>query len=378
MSFLFPSSTITLEAALRDATSTNVKARLRAVSALGDVEESTERHRAVAALTVALEDNHPGVRAEAVASLGQMGELAPVPALVSRLDDGDSSVRQQAAIALGNLRDRAGFAPLAEALRDGPADLRYQAATSLAEIDAVAAFDPLVTALSDRDSQVVAAAAVALGSLGDGRAAQHLVALLSHAEGDIRFEAAWALAELGDGRGRAELWTQLPGAAPAAAGPAMTARRRLEISSSGAGHPGRALEAIEAIAKLARLAAETDNSPAEDRRALAELLSSAGTPAEALIVAARHVLALLELEKDAPAATADADRQAAQQVLVAALAARKDPLRGLAVEQLAVVGGEWALAALDELAKSRRGRVFAEPIAEARAAIATRSPHVDR
>lgn len=386
MSFLFPSSTITLEAALRDATSTSVKARLRAVSALGDVEEATERHRAVAALTVALDDDHPGVRAEAVASLGQMGELAPVPALVSRLDDGDSSVRQQAAIALGTLRDRAGFAPLAEALRDGPADLRYQAATSIAEIDAVAAFEPLVAALSDRDPQVVAAAAVALGSLGDGRAAQHLLALLSHAERDIRFEAAWALAELGDGRGRAELWAQLPGgAAPASAsastsaGPAMTARRRLEISSSGAGHPGRSLEAIEAIAKLARLAAETGNSPTEERRALAALLTSAGTAAEALIVAARHVLALLELEpkpEDAPAA--ESDRQAAQQVLVAALAARKDPLRGLAIEQLAVVGGEWALAALDELAKSRRGRLLAEPIAEARAAIAARSPHVDR
>jgi HEAT repeat protein len=376
LSFLFPSSTITLEAALRDASSTNVKARLRAVTALGDVDELTERRRAVAALTVALDDDHPGVRAEAVASLGQMGELAPVPALIARLDDGDSGVRQQAAIALGGLRDRAGFAPLAEALRAGPADLRYQAASSLAEIDAVAAYEPLVAALGDRDSQVVGAAAVALGSLGEGRAAAHLVPLLTHAERDIRFEAAWALAELGDARGRAELWAQLGGPASSSS-PAMTARRRLEISSAGGGHPGRALEALESIAKLARLAAETGAKVTEERRALARLLTSAGAPAEALIVAARHVLSLLELEAESDPSSA-ADRQAAQQVLLAALSARKDPLRGLAVEQLAAVGGEWALPALEELAQSRRGRLLAEPLAETRTAIAARSAHVDR
>jgi hypothetical protein len=59
-------------------------------------------------------------------------------------------------------------------------------------------------------------------------------------------------------------------------------------------------------------------------------------------------------------------------VLVAALAARKDHVRGLAVEQLLVVGGPWALPALDKLAASRRGRLLAEPIAEARLAIAAR------
>lgn len=393
MSFLFPSSTITLEAALRDVTSTNVKARLRAVTALGDLEDATERRRAVAALTVALEDDHPGVRAEASASLGQMGELAPVPALIARLADGDSQVRQQAAIALGTVRDRAGFAPLLEALRDGPADLRYQAVTSLAEIDAVAAYEPLVEALGDRDPQVVSSAAVALGSLGDGRAVQHLLPLLGRAEPDVRFEAAWALSELGDGRGRAELIAQLPGAeaaneasaeeepgAPAGAEASAPARRpRAEPVSTA--HPGRALEAVAALARLGTTA---------DRRALARFLGSRSAPPEAIIVAARHVLALLEAEGAEPAgpaaaaaaagaaadrATADraaADRAAARRVLVAALAARKDHLRGLAVEQLVQVGGPWALEALDKLATSRRGRLFAEQIAEARIAIAAR------
>ncbi len=371
MSFLFPSSSITLEAALRDAASSNLKARLRAVTALGDVEDVTERRRVVPVLVAALDDDSAAVRAEATASLGLMGEIAPVAAIVTRLSDGDPGVRQQAAIALGTLGDRAGFAPLLEALRDGPAELRYQAVNSLVEIDPVAAYEPLVAALGDRDAQVVSAAAVALGAVGDGRAVQHLVPLLSRSEADLRFEAAWALAELGDGRGRGELLAALPGAAsaaPPAAG--MTPRRRLEVASS-VGHPARALEAVESLARLARAGGDV-----EDRRALAQLLTSSRAPAEAIVVAARHVLALLDGDEGrAPAsdAQAEADRLAAQQVLVAALSARKDPLRGLAVEQLVAVGGAWALPALESLAGSRRGRSLAEPLDEARAAIAARA-----
>jgi HEAT repeat protein len=374
LSFLFPSSTITLEAALRDATSTSVKARLRAVSALGDLEHEdvTGRRRAVAALTLALEDDQSSIRAEAAAALGGLGELAPVAALIARLGDGESQVRQQAAIALGTLRDRAGFAPLLESLRDGPADLRYQAVSSLAEIDAVAAYQPLVDALADRDPQVISAAAVALSSLGDGRAVQHLLPLLTRPEEDLRFEAAWALAELGDGRGRAELLAQLPGShvaiAPADEG---GKRRRPELPSTA--HPGRSIEAVEAVARLGRLAPAGSD---EDRRALARFVASpmaAAAPPEAVIIAARHVLALVEAAPAPDGGDASVDRAAAQRVLLAALEARKDPLRGLAVEQLLVVGGPWASAALEKLAASRRGKLLAEPIAEAMAAIAARA-----
>jgi HEAT repeats/PBS lyase HEAT-like repeat len=362
VSFLFPSPTITLEAALRDAANTAARVRLRAVQALGDVEELAERRRAVAALAIAVEDQDAAVRAAAVSSLGQMGELAPIAALVARLDDGEPAVRQQAAIALGTVRDRAGFAPLLEALRNGPADLRFQAVTSLAEIDPVAAYEPLVEALADRDAQVVAAAAVALGSLGEGRAVLHLVALLGHAEAPVRFEAAWALAELGDARGSAELITQL--GVPTADPPepaAKDARRR--AAAPPAVHPGRAIEAVEALARL---------GSAEERRALYRYLGAASAPPEAVIVAARHVLELCAAGGPAAGASA-AERAAAERVLLAALTVRKDHLRGLAVEQLAVVGGAWAVPALEKLGASRRGRMFAEPIAEALAAIAARA-----
>ncbi|MBK7538581.1 MAG: HEAT repeat domain-containing protein [Myxococcales bacterium] len=338
--------------------------------ALGQVEDPTERRRAVPALTLALTDDDAAVRAEAAAGLGQMGELAPVPALLARLSDGDSGVRQYAAIALGTLRERAAFAPLAEALREGPSELRYQAVTSLAEIDPVAAYEPVLAALGDRDPQVVAAAAVALGTLGDGRAVAALLPLLTHADAAVRFEVAWALAQLGDGRGRPELNAALGlGAKP----------RALATDP----HPGRALEAVEALARL---------GSAEDLRALGQVVRLAAAPAEARIMAARHVLAWPTTGADqasradhasqpsqaSPASLAaaradDADRSSAETYLLAALGVRQAPVRGLAVEQLSAVGGPWALPALQALGKSRRGRALAEPIADALAAIAART-----
>lgn len=343
VSFLFPSSTITLDAALRDAVSGNSRARLRAVVALGQVEEPTERRRAALALADALTDDDPAVRAEAAAGLGQMGDLAPVSALVARLADGDAAVRQHAVIALGSLRERAAFAPLVEALREGPPEVRFQAVTSLAEIDPVAAYEPVAAALADRDPQVVAAAAIALGVLGDGRAVAALAPLCAHPQPAVRFEVAWALAQLGDARGRDEL---------AAA---------LGLGAAGAGaeaHPGRALEAVESLARL---------GTAEDARLLVEVVRSLRAQPEARIVAARHALTLVG---EAPERAAE--RELCRAHLLAQLASRKDPLRGLAVEQLVAVGGAWAEPALAALAASRRGRALAEPLAEALAAISAR------
>src|SRR4051794_19629575 len=74
VSFLFPSSTITLDAALRDLAQGSPKARTAAAHALGDVSEPTEKRRAVDALLRALDDDRPEVRGEACASLGELGD----------------------------------------------------------------------------------------------------------------------------------------------------------------------------------------------------------------------------------------------------------------------------------------------------------------
>jgi HEAT repeat protein len=330
VSFLFPSSTITLDAALRDLAQGSPKARTAAAHALGDVEEPTEKRRAVEALLRALDDDRPEVRAEACASLGELGDASALVLLVRRLDDGVAAVRQNAAIALGSLRQPDGFAPLAAALREGPADLRFQAATSLAEIDPARAFEPLVGALGDDDPQVVASAALSLGAIGEARAVPRLVRVLEHGAAATRFDAAYALAELGDPSGRAEL-------------------------AAGLGDAERAWDAVTALARLAS---------ADDAELLGRALVNQRTPPEATVLAAG---ALLRIAPDG------AHRDAARRVLLAALTARKVHVRGIAVEQLGETGGAWATAPLEKLARSGKGSELLDSIATALRAIAGRT-----
>ena len=323
VSFLFPSSTITLEAALRDLASGSTKARVLAAHALGDLDDPTSRRRAAEALQRALEDDRPEVRAEACASLGGLADATAIPLLVRRLDDGVTVVRQNAAIALGAIGHPDGFAPLADALREGPADLRFQAATSLVEIDAKRAYEPLVASLEDRDPQVVAAAALSLGAIGEREAIAHLLRHLDHVDDSTRFDVAYALAELGDASGRRILTMALADA-------------------------DRAWDAVAALATL------------RDADGLASALTMKKAAPESTVLAAGSLLSLRP------------DDQPACRVLLAALGARKVHVRGLAVEQLGKVGGDWAVIPLEKLARSGKGGDLLEPIAIALRAIEER------
>lgn len=333
MSFLFPSTTITFEAALRDLTSKSPRARAFAAHALGDVDDPTEKHRAVVALMGALDDDRPEVRAEACSSLGDLGEPDAAAGLIKRLDDGSPPVRQNAAIALGSLRAAAGFEPLLAALREGPADLRFQAATSLAEIDPARAFDPLLAALSDKDPQVASSAALALGVIPGRvdepalatRARTALVEHLDHGDPSTRFDVAYALADLGDPAGRVVL-------------------------SRALGDADRAWDAVTALAKL--------GAPA-DLDELAAALADRSVPTEATVLAAGRLLAHRPSEP-------------AKRVLLAALTARKTHVRGLAVEQLVEVGGDWAVGPLETMARLGKNGELREVIASALRAIAER------
>jgi HEAT repeat protein len=335
VSFLFPSSTITLDAALRDIAQGSPKARVDAAHALGGIEAPAEQRRAVDALLRALDDDRPEVRAEACASLGSISgsglhDPAVLAALIKRLDDGAPGVRQNAAIALGTVAHPDGFAPLAQALLDGPADLRFQAATSLAEIDPARAYEPLVAALGDRDPQVVAAAALSLGAIGDPRAVPVVAAQLDHADPATRFDVAYALSELGDRRGR-------------------------DVLVAALGDVDRAWDAVTALALLA--------TP-DDAEALGRALLGRNTPPEATVLAAGAVLKI---------APHSAHHDAARRVLLAALAARKTHVRGLAVEQLGEIGEAWAVAPLEKLGRSGKGAELADAITTALGAISART-----
>jgi HEAT repeat protein len=330
VSYLFPSSTITFEAALRDLASGSPKARAAAAHALGDVTEAGEKRRAVDALVRALGDDHPAVRMEACAALGELREPGALPNLIKRLDDGAAPVRQNAAIALGTIGHPDGFEPLAEALKRGPPDLRFQAATSLAEIDPARAFGVVVAALDDSDSEVVGAAALSIGAIAkqDGEqrdaAVRALTAKLDHTSASTRFDVAYALAELADPAGRSALAAALADV-------------------------DRAWDAVSALGEL-RAADE-----------LAKAVSSRQTPLEARVLAAGKLLAL------------GVDSDEARALLVEALTVRKAHVRGLAVEQLSDVGGAWARGPLEKLGRSGKGTELLEPIAAALRAIEERA-----
>jgi HEAT repeat protein len=330
VSFLFPSSTITFEAALRDLAQGSPRARAFAAHALGDVTEPTEKRRALDALIRALDDDRFEVRAEACSSLGDLLEPSAIPHLIKRLDDGAAPVRQNAAIALGSIGHPDGFAPLAEALKDGPADLRFQAASSLAEIDPARAYDPILAALEDKDPQVVGAAALSLGAINDARAIPLLVGKLDHKDPATRFDVAYALAELGDVSGR-------------------------EVLAAALSDVDRAWDAVTALGTLGK---------ADDVEALGRAMASKKTPPEATVLAAGTVLGI---------AANGTHHDAARRVLLAALGARKVHVRGLAVEQLGLHAGTWAKAPLEKLAKSGKGSDLLDAIAASLRAIEERS-----
>jgi HEAT repeat protein len=333
VSYLFPSTTITFDAALRDIASGSPKARAMAAHALGDVEDPVERRRAIDALVRALDDDRSEVRAEAASSLGELAEPAVLPHLVKRLGDGAAPVRQNAAIALGSLGVAEAFEPLADALRDGAPDLRFQAATSLAEVDPKRAFEPLLAALGDADAQVVGAAALALGAIGGElpelapRAKEALLAKLGHSDRSARFDVAYALAELRDPAGKDPLAAELR-------------------------DEDRAWDAVTALGWLAT------SGDAGARSALAGAL--AGMPAEATVLAAGTLLHV------------DGSNAAARAALLDALRSRKEHVRAASVEQLGEVAGAWARPALEKLAQSGKGSTLREPIATALRAIGDR------
>ncbi|MBV8757538.1 MAG: HEAT repeat domain-containing protein [Deltaproteobacteria bacterium] len=326
MSFLFPSSTITFDAAMRDLGSGSAKARAMAAHALGGVTDIVEKRRAVDALVRALDDDRPEVRGEACASLGELREPGALPHLIKRLADGAAMVRQSAAIALGTIAHADGFAPLVESLQTGPADLRYQAATSLAEIDPARALEPVLAALGDADPQVVGAAALSVGAIGERDRERCIAALmtkLDHTDPGARFEVAYALAELNDPAGKASLAAMVT-------------------------DPGRAWDAVTA---LGWIAAEAELRAAVTNRKV---------PPEAQLLAAGCLLGV------AP------DDAAAQKLLIDALTSRKPHLRGLAIEQLGETGGPWAKQPLERLARAGKGGEHLEAIATTLRAIEER------
>jgi HEAT repeat protein len=145
---------------------------------------------------------------------------------------------------------------------------------------------------------------------------------LGHGEASTRFDVAYALAELGDPHGR-------------------------DVLVAAFADEGRAWDAVNALTRLAT---------ADDAEVLGRALTSKHTPPEATVLAAGAIFKI---------APHGAHHDAARRVLLAALSARKTHVRGIAVEQLGEIGGAWAIAPLEKLAKTSKGAELLEVIAAA-------------
>ncbi len=197
---LFPPLKPKLSAALRDVTSKDPRMRAAAAEALGGAPPE-RADEARAALRPLIDDTVATVRGAAIASLGQLKDVASLGDVVARFEDGDAVVRQVAVLAAGDIGDRGAVAPLKRMLRRDEPELRFQAVAALAQLAPDEAVTPLSKLVDDADPMVREHLADALGSLEDPAAEPALATLVDDEASRVRQAAAIALARTGNAAG---------------------------------------------------------------------------------------------------------------------------------------------------------------------------------
>lgn len=166
--------------------------RLEAVEALSKIADA----KVIPALTGALHDEDPGVRARAVNVLGKIGDARSAGPVIAALNDPKSVVREAAVEALSRLGDSRALKHLVAMLQDMTPEIRKTAAEALGKMENAVAVEPLLPVLRDPDKDVRQATAMALGKIGDSRALQHLILRLTDKEESVRQTAEFALRKI--------------------------------------------------------------------------------------------------------------------------------------------------------------------------------------
>lgn len=150
----------------------------------------------VKTLLARLDDQLPGVRADAAEALGRLKEPSATARLKALLSDREPEVRRAAAVGLASMGDEAISQEFVKALLDPSAKVVAGAAEAIGLAGYKAGVPYLLKAYRTEHPRVAGAVAVALGRLGDRQAVPWLLQALKRGLAPV--EAATALGELGD------------------------------------------------------------------------------------------------------------------------------------------------------------------------------------
>lgn len=176
--------------------SSDVGVRVAAATAIGRIQGD---HEGVAALSFALADEEPQVRAAACRSLGQLHAPQAVQSLITATADRSPLVRAAAVHALVTLDNPVALARLRAVIHEDPVPtVVVQAIAGLGTSGLNQDLTMLMSLCTSEDWEVVKAAARALTRFRAHRATAALLGLLGHERWDVRWAAAEVLAERGD------------------------------------------------------------------------------------------------------------------------------------------------------------------------------------
>ncbi len=150
-----------------------------------------------------VEDDDPGVRINALRSLGTYQESRFAGAAADRTSDPEPNVRVQALATVGRLGGSDAAAVLAEHVDGGPFALRREALLGLARVDRGRAIIKSAAWITDESWQMRAVGAQALGLIGGDTAVAWLGSLLEDADMRVAARAFGALADASRAQARA-------------------------------------------------------------------------------------------------------------------------------------------------------------------------------
>jgi HEAT repeat protein len=200
MAWLLPQLPPHFQAALRDVNAQRPESRIAAAERLGQADDD-ERDRALDGLIKLSADDHPDVRATALAALGMLADTRALDCVLSHMKDTVPGVREFAALAAAQIGGDRALTALREALRSDTPQVRFQAVAAVAELSPETAAREIIPHLSDADAEVRAQAVAALAGLDEHHLVGHLAGVLDDEDANVRLEAALALANMDDKRG---------------------------------------------------------------------------------------------------------------------------------------------------------------------------------